>query len=390
MHKVSFGHRSSLPAAGFSRPRQCLFRPPSAATGFGQASTPRTEKPKGKKKKTRKSASKLSPDQAVQRAVDIAEGGRQARPVTDAEAAKGRLDYVRVKDWGSGDRKDLGSLKVDSVSRVTRDPKQPFYEQLARHLEMCQARGDLQPPANQVLPPFERWAFRRQHYVQYLVDQYTLHRAMEDATMAALQPATGDRSECEDQSEADSSGESSKPLPAFSTEACAALDAFHPADPGSLGRADALSADLDVIAKRSPDEDSNPYHLEAGAHAESYAEHLISTAAAAQDESAGVSAQDAARMQLVAHLYSAHVTHLTTGMRIGAAATEKLDLFQIGATRFYEGYPESMEDPLQYFIAVINQIGQSLSSNNMQLMFAELPGAFLRTSQMLTALAKSK
>jgi hypothetical protein len=35
--------------------------------------------------------------QAVQRAVDIAEGGRSARPVSDAEASKGRLDYVRVR-----------------------------------------------------------------------------------------------------------------------------------------------------------------------------------------------------------------------------------------------------------------------------------------------------
>ena len=35
--------------------------------------------------------------QAVRRAVDIAEGGRKARPVTDAEAAKGRLDYVQVR-----------------------------------------------------------------------------------------------------------------------------------------------------------------------------------------------------------------------------------------------------------------------------------------------------
>ena len=43
----------------------------------------------------------------------------------------------------------------------------------------------------------------------------------------------------------------------------------------------------------------------------------------------------------------------------GAAATEKLDLFPIGATQYYEGYPEGMEDPLKYFIALINQVGLS-------------------------------
>lgn len=81
---------------------------------------------------------------------------------------------------------------------------------------------------------------------------------------------------------ADSPEESSTPLPAFSTEACAALDAFHPADPGSLRRAHVLTADLDAMAKRSPDEDSSPYHQEAGDHADSYAQLLRDTAATAQ------------------------------------------------------------------------------------------------------------
>lgn len=383
------GNRLGVPATGCARCRQRCCVQTQAATGFGTASKPRDEKPKSKTKRASKSPTKLSPDQAVQRAVDIAEGGRSARPVSDAEASKGRLDYVRVADWGSGDRKDLGSLKVDSVARVTTNPKQPFYEQLARHLEMCQAKGDLQPPADQALPPFERWAFRRHHYVQYLVDQFSLHRALEIATKAALRPRSKELIGSPDQLAADADEGDDEPSPAFATEACTALHGFHTVDSGSLARADALNADLSIITERSPAEESNPIHLDPGEHAESYVEYLDEIAANAQDESLGIAAQDAARMQLLAHLYSAHVTHLTTGMRIGATATEKLGLFQIGATHHYQDYPEDLEDPLKHFVAVINQMGQQLSSENKQSMFEELPGAFLRTSQMLTALAKS-
>lgn len=38
-----------------------------------------------------------------------------------------------------------------------------------------------------------------------------------------------------------------------------------------------------------------------------------------QDESRDPTGRDSARLQLLAHVYSAHVTHLTTGMRIGAS-----------------------------------------------------------------------
>ena len=34
--------------------------------------------------------------------------------------------------------------------------------------------------------------------------------------------------------------------------------------------------------------------------------------------------------RLLANAYLLHVTHLTTGMRVGAAAAEKLGLFKVG------------------------------------------------------------
>ena len=42
------------------------------------------------------------------------EKDRKARPVDPKEAAKGRLDYVQVKDWGGGNPEDLDSMQVPS------------------------------------------------------------------------------------------------------------------------------------------------------------------------------------------------------------------------------------------------------------------------------------
>lgn len=73
----------------------------------------------------------------------------------------------------------------------------------------------------------------------------------------------------------------------------------------------------------------------------------------------------------------------------GAAAAERLDLLSIGATNMYQSYPEDMGDPLHMFMGLVNGIGAKLSAQERGIVFEELPGAFYRSSQLLTALART-
>jgi hypothetical protein len=68
--------------------------------------------------------------------------GPNVRPVDPSEASRGRVDSVTVRDWGSGEPADLGSLKVESVKQdYALNDTRPFYEALARKLEWQQVRG---------------------------------------------------------------------------------------------------------------------------------------------------------------------------------------------------------------------------------------------------------
>ena len=84
--------------------------------------------------------------------------------------------------------------------------------------------------------------------------------------------------------------------------------------------------------------------------------------------------------------YALHVTHLTTGMRIGSAAAEKQNLFKAQALNFYRTYPDAQE-PLKQFIATVNAAGSILTSEQQEQVMDELPRAFPKISLLLTTLA---
>ena len=57
------------------------------------------------------------------KAIQAVEGrrkGQKARPVDPKEAARGRLDYVQVKDWGGGSPDDLESMQVRPILQPVR------------------------------------------------------------------------------------------------------------------------------------------------------------------------------------------------------------------------------------------------------------------------------
>ena len=84
--------------------------------------------------------------------------------------------------------------------------------------------------------------------------------------------------------------------------------------------------------------------------------------------------------------YGVHVTHLTTGMRVGSAAAEKLNLFAADALNFYRSYPEASE-PLKRFMSNVSSAGTLLTFEQQERVMNELPRAFPKISLLLTTLA---
>ncbi len=89
-----------------------------------------------------------------------------ARPISAEEAARGKLDMVTVKGWGSGDPTKLGDLEIQAVqSDLYRGGSTggggtvQLYEQLARELQAVEARG-LAKVAGGPAVPLQKWSFK--------------------------------------------------------------------------------------------------------------------------------------------------------------------------------------------------------------------------------------
>ena len=103
----------------------------------------------------------------------------------------GVVDYINVEDWGNRDNGDfdVGELKTKGRVRRVLDNAQelPFMQVIANVLANAERSKQITPPIaiDRDVPPFEKWAFREDHYEQYLVDLLCVNQSMGEAVKAA-------------------------------------------------------------------------------------------------------------------------------------------------------------------------------------------------------------
>ncbi|KAG2440244.1 hypothetical protein HXX76_004356 [Chlamydomonas incerta] len=429
-------HRLGSRSGGTSRHAIVAAAAKTAGKGFGNKPTKQED------------GTNAGDDKRVAR--DAASGAAKARPVRPEEAARGKLDYVQVADWGDGNRSKLGELKMVShtttyegsaaaaaaaaaVANALGMPAaagrsgdgaagpapgadtRPFHTQLAHQLKMAEARGALAvtgPPP----PPVSQWSWREGRYRQYLADLVEVHAALESA-LAEATAAVASTSGSGD-------GDSAAAPPLQSPHAALAH-----LRPGRLGleRASALHRDLaallataeqapEVLAaaeRRGSSSSAGPSSSsssssaaaaghatgkaagaapaaapEAGPMARSYGQVLTRLGRVA---AAGETEQErqAAALRLLAHVAVLHLVGQAAWTALGATATERLALLPRRAAAAYHDYPQQVRDPRVTLAAALDAAGAHLPSRPewVQAVFEEVPAAMTKTSLLLTALA---
>jgi len=314
--------------------------------------------------------------QDVDKAVDLIRQRGPKRSGTATTDSGGRVDFVQVQNWGSGNPEDLGELRVAEPvqSYVSGDS---FYEFIARQLQALQAEGALEvarPAGTPPPPPFSKWLFSEAHYVQYLVDQYSIHSALEEslqkATQSAQQISTGAASKGDDNI----------------AERCNLLGLN-----SELARSKAISQDIENIKATSTSEKA-PQHVlpsDPSPNAAAYVQ-LLRQLAVQCERAENIDELHTSLLKLSAHLFVTLLTLLTSGNRIGATAAEKLDLFAKDAVQTFKDYPNKDVSPLKMFRTAVDELGPALNPDQQAIFLDELPSAMRRTGVLLEALAQDK
>lgn len=360
----------------------------SSRKGFGGGE-------ENKKKANKKGSGKqqVQSGAANKRAVAVKEGSRQLQNVlrsvdkeTAAEqqkklgidpdmAAKGKVDFVRVETWGAeGTEAELENLKLKSFSPAfsSEEDTVPFYEQLVRRLQLLESKGELAVAQGKPLPPFERWSFGEDRYMQFLQDQLAVYRTLADVVAAVKMSRIQDDAVVSDNAE-DIENRASLAVAAFDSSL-------------GLDRHEELAADIQGLSEAT---------TRIGMSLEIRAPTTQTTAYIKLLEQVGRSATCTETgsaegcLRLLAHIFAIHVAHLTTGMRVGAKAVECLSLLkEARAVRFYRDYPKQAQDPLRVLIAALNTAGSYLVlPEEREQVMQELPKAIQRTSLLLSVLA---
>ncbi|XP_024375504.1 uncharacterized protein [Physcomitrium patens] len=326
------------------------------------------------------------------RAVAVKEGSRQLQNVlrsVDKEtaaqqqkklgidpdmAAKGKVDFVRVEAWGAeGTEAELENLKLKSFSPTySSEDTAPFYEQLVRRLQLLESKGELAVVQAKPLPPFERWNFGEQRYMQFLQDQLAVYTALKDVIAAVKNSRTQGDTIASDSVD-DIDNRTSLAIATFDSSL-------------GLDRHEELAADIQALSEATS---RIGMSLEVGAPT------TQTTAYIKRLEQIGLSATSTENgpaegcLRLLAHIFAIHVAHLTTGMRVGAKAVECLSLLkEARAVRFYRDYPKQAQDPLRVLIGALNTAGSYLVlPEEREQVMQELPKAIQRTSLLLSVLA---
>jgi hypothetical protein len=283
--------------------------------------------------------------------------------------------------------------------------------------------------------PFEAWQYSLRRYSQYVAELAAVHAALEGALQLALSPAAPAEAAAQTLSSDDditlppsSSSSSAEPgwaVPGREQEVLQAYTALQCFGPGSgLWRAAAAQADLQALAVAAAQHDSSStqaaqqqhtqqhagssaaLQLQASQNAVAYGRYLLqlgraaaaatqAAAAAADPGSDGLVAEEAegaaAALKLLAHAYALQVQQQCLGTRIGAAATDKLQLLPARAVALYMDYPRTIVgEPVQQLMRVTDAAGQVLGAAGRQVVLDELPKALKKSALMLAPLATAE